>query len=42
MGIGPKLEIRNPGQAKGMGINRLVHREDIKEKGIKDYGREQK
>lgn len=25
-----------------MGINRLVHKGDIKEKGIKDYRREQK
>lgn len=48
MGFAPKLGTRNSGQAakrtacNSLGINRLVHREDLKEKGIKKYGRERK
>lgn len=48
VGFGPKLETRNSGQArkwmacKSLRIDRLVHKENLKEKGIKKYGREQK
>lgn len=48
VGFGPKLGTRNSGQDgkqtayNFLGINRIVHREDSKEKGIKKYRRERK
>lgn len=43
MGFRPKLGTRNLGKriaCNSLGINRLVQREDLKEKEFKNYGRE--